>query len=349
VIFMIPIILGGVALITAGAGVVKGVDGIFKIEEAKKRGKAAQERYEQKQKSIEKTLQSTQDLAQEYGQLQIQVKLQTIGRFVAFIERIGQQVSQSNMEFLEGLEGGSAQQIHEYKKATLEAKHFATGGFKAVGSAYVAGQGTIALVGLFGTASTGTAISGLSGIAAWNATLAWLGGGSLAVGGGGMALGTLVLGGIAVGPALMIGGFVLGEQGEKALTDVNRYEVQINTEIAKLDAFKDFLGQVKRRIIESKNLVNALNSKSIDCLSKLESNSFIPERDAAEFQRVALLIKALSEIMKTPILNIDGNLNVAGIDLIPIRFRSRNLAAQEVLDWQCTSGKHCYASEDTLV
>jgi hypothetical protein len=35
--------------------------------------------------------------------------------------------------------------------------------------------------------------------------------------------------------------------------------------------------------------------------------------------------------------------------LIPIRFRSRNLAAQEVLDWHCTSGKHCYASEDTLV
>jgi uncharacterized protein YoxC len=314
-IFIIPIILGGVALITAGVGVVTGVGGISKIEEAEKLGKAAQKRYEQKQKSIEKTLQSTQDLAQKYGQLQIQVKLQTIGRFVAFIERIGQQVSQSDMEFLERLEGGSAQQIHEYKMATLEAEHFATGGFKALGAAYAAGQGTIALVGLFGTASTGAAIGGLSGAAAWNATLAWLGGGSLAVGGGGMALGTLVLGGIAVGPALMIGGFVLGGQGERALTDAYRYEVQINTEIVKLDAFKDFLGQVQRRIIELENLVNTLNSRSVDCLSELESNSFVLERDAAKFQQVALLIKALTEIMKTPVLNTNGNLNMTGIDL----------------------------------
>ena len=41
----------------------------------------------------------------------------------------------------------------------------------------------------FGVASTGTAISALSGAAATNAALAWLGGGALAVGGGGMAAG----------------------------------------------------------------------------------------------------------------------------------------------------------------
>ena len=41
----------------------------------------------------------------------------------------------------------------------------------------------------FGVASTGTAISTLSGAAATNAALAWLGGGALAAGGGGMAAG----------------------------------------------------------------------------------------------------------------------------------------------------------------
>ena len=163
----------------------------------------------QKQKSVEKAYQATQDLAEEYGKLQIQVKLQTIQRFVAFIEHIGQKASQNDMSFLEGVGGISPQQIQEYKTATLEAERFAKGGFKAVGAAYAAGHGTVAMVGLFGTASTGAAIGGLSGAAAWNATLAWLGGGSLAAGGGGMALGTIVLGGIAVAPALMIGGFVL--------------------------------------------------------------------------------------------------------------------------------------------
>ena len=45
----------------------------------------------------------------------------------------------------------------------------------------------------FGTASTGTAISALSGAAATNAALAWLGGGTLAAGGGGMTAGSALL------------------------------------------------------------------------------------------------------------------------------------------------------------
>lgn len=45
----------------------------------------------------------------------------------------------------------------------------------------------------FGTASTGTAISTLSGAAASQAALAWLGGGALAAGGGGAAAGSALL------------------------------------------------------------------------------------------------------------------------------------------------------------
>lgn len=45
----------------------------------------------------------------------------------------------------------------------------------------------------FGTASTGTAISALTGVAAQSAALAWLGGGSLAAGGGGMIAGKAFL------------------------------------------------------------------------------------------------------------------------------------------------------------
>lgn len=56
----------------------------------------------------------------------------------------------------------------------------------------IAAMGPTAAMGLattFGVASTGTAISALSGAAATNAALAWLGGGALAAGGGGMAAG----------------------------------------------------------------------------------------------------------------------------------------------------------------
>ncbi|MEZ9119293.1 hypothetical protein [Vibrio cyclitrophicus] len=60
--------------------------------------------------------------------------------------------------------------------------------------------GAWGLVSLVGSASTGTAISSLSGVAATNATLAWFGGGSIATGGAGMAGGFWVLGGIVAAP-----------------------------------------------------------------------------------------------------------------------------------------------------
>ena len=315
IVLIIPFLLGAAALITGGLGVAAGIDGVSKIEEAKRLGSNAQERYKEKQESIEQALQVTQNLAEQYGQLQIQVKLETIERFIAFIERIGQQANQSEQKFLEGLEGISPQQIEEYKAATLEAKSITSGGFKAVGVAYAASSSTIALVGLFGTASTGAAIGGLSGAAAWNATLAWLGGGSLVAGGGGMALGSLVLGGIAVGPALMIGGFVLGGEGEKALTEAREYEAKANIEMAKLDTFEAFLDQVQRRITELKELVEKLNVKAIKGLVELESRPFVIAQDAHKFQQVGLLVKALVEIMKTPVLDTKGNLNSATVGL----------------------------------
>lgn len=60
------------------------------------------------------------------------------------------------------------------------------------------GAGLTTATALTGTASTGTAISTLHGIAETNATLAQIGGGALSAGGGGVAAGQAVLNGINV-------------------------------------------------------------------------------------------------------------------------------------------------------
>lgn len=87
----------------------------------------------------------------------------------------------------------------------------------AGGVAGGAAAGALAALGAYGgamtlgtCATTGTAIATLSGAAATNATLAFLGGGALSVGGLGMAGGTMVLGGLVAGPALAVMGFVVG-------------------------------------------------------------------------------------------------------------------------------------------
>ena len=82
----------------------------------------------------------------------------------------------------------------DYKNAEVKA---AGQGAAGVGAGVaVAAMGPTVAMGVattFGVASTGTAISALSGAAATNAALAWLGGGALAVGGGGMAAGNAFL------------------------------------------------------------------------------------------------------------------------------------------------------------
>ncbi|WP_206512568.1 hypothetical protein, partial [Veillonella ratti] len=90
-----------------------------------------------------------------------------------------------------------------FEKETIEIERLnmkAPNGRNVVGGvaagATIAALGPTALMGIattFGTASTGVAISSLYGAAATNAALAWIGGGTLATGGGGMALGTTFL------------------------------------------------------------------------------------------------------------------------------------------------------------
>ena len=82
----------------------------------------------------------------------------------------------------------------EFAKAELEAAKksaLGAGAGVAASAAIVSVAPTAAMwvATTFGIASTGTAISALSGAAATNAALAWLGGGAVAAGGGGMAAG----------------------------------------------------------------------------------------------------------------------------------------------------------------
>jgi hypothetical protein len=309
---MIPLILGAFAVVSAVAGLGAGTVGMSDMNDAKEIGKRAQRRHEDAVDDLDIYWEDTNGLAEEYGQFQLDVMMSTIGRFIDFIERNSGKTKQSEKEFLEGLDGISIQQIKEYKTATSQAEQFFKGGIKAIGGAAAGYGGAMSLATTVGVASTGAAISGLSGAAATNATLAWLGGGSLAAGGGGMALGSVILGGITVGPALAIGGFMLASEGEKALTKAREYEAEVNTAIAKMETAHDFMVQVRRRINELFHLLESINNNAIQGLNKLESlTSFDKKRDAAQFQQVALLVKALAEIMKTPVLDGEGNLNPA--------------------------------------
>lgn len=81
----------------------------------------------------------------------------------------------------------------ELKAAQKSALGVGAGVAGGVAVASLAPSAAMWVATTFGTASTGTAISSLSGAAAESAALAWLGGGAAAAGGGGMAAGNALL------------------------------------------------------------------------------------------------------------------------------------------------------------
>lgn len=150
----------------------------------------------------------------------------------------------------------------DYKNAA--AKNAGKGAAGAGVGIAVAALGPTAAMGVattFGVASTGTAISTLTGAAASNAALAWLGGGALAAKGGGMVAGKALLGlagpvGWAIGGVAIVGsGFLLW----KGKNDKNRLE-DIFTLISKRDvksyelAIVELNERINRIIDESQKL-----------------------------------------------------------------------------------------------
>ena len=122
----------------------------------------------------------------------------------------------------------------------------------------------------FGVASTGTAISALSGAAATNAALAWLGGGALAAGGGGMAAGNAFL--AMAGPigwaiasvALLTSGvfFWKNHKNKKHIEevftriskrDVTSYELSIIELNERIDRIKDESEKLRKAIEDIKS------------------------------------------------------------------------------------------------
>ena len=113
---------------------------------------------------------------------------------------------------------------------------------------------------LLGTASTGTAIGTLSGVAATNATLAWLGGGTLAAGGFGMAGGACVLGGLVAAPALVVLGCVMGAKASKKLDQALENKAQA----------KEFKEQMKVLVTVCKGISERANM-FIDLINTLQA------------------------------------------------------------------------------
>ena len=162
----------------------------------------------------------------------------------------------------------------DFADRELQAAREAAGGAGAglAAGASVAFMGPTAAMWVattFGTASTGTAISTLSGAAATNAALAWLGGGTLAAGGGGTAAGSALLAmagpiGWTIAGATLLSSILLFAKKRTKLNKQKNEEIEsvkTNTEVV-----KELDGKIGEIINETKGVMSGLNESYTDCL-----------------------------------------------------------------------------------
>ena len=187
-------------------------------------------------------------------------------------------------------------------------------GGAAVGTAggFAAAGATTAAVMALGTASTGAAIGSLSGVAATNATLAVLGGGALAAGGGGLALGTTILGATTLGVGLLVGGVIfnvtgskLSDKADEAYRQMKKAEEKIN----KACGYLNELASTGKRYIEALEKVRRkygetflVVSNAVNALHKVDWHEFtVREKNATE--NSVLLVGLLYNMCKVNLVN----------------------------------------------
>lgn len=121
----------------------------------------------------------------------------------------------------------------------------------------------------FGTASTGTAISALSGAAATSAKLAWLGGGALAAGGGGMAAGNAFLAlagpvGWSISGATLLASVVLFANKKMKLGKEKKEEIE--AVLRNVESIKEINYTVKQLLDKTSKLRELLNTQYGQCM-----------------------------------------------------------------------------------
>ena len=312
----IPLILGAAAAAAGLIGAGAGISGGIKMKEANDTIEAAQSRHSRNQRRFKEKQEAATNAMDTLGELELNT-LKSFKHFQALIEII-----QNRPEFKPYEKNGV--KIPPYDKEKI--KEVSVGAEILLGGLGGAGLGTaggLAASGLttgaimaFGTASTGTAISTLSGAAATNATLAALGGGSLAAGGGGMALGSLILGGATLGVGLLVGGIIfnitgssLSDKADEAWAQMKKAENEIDSICPYLDDLKNIAERYNAALIKVKNIYDShikllysiFNSQTA-LYDTIDWNNFSDEQRLS-VENTALLVGVLYKMCKVNIVN----------------------------------------------
>ncbi|WP_120861937.1 glycine zipper family protein [Helicobacter pylori] len=243
----LPFILGGLALVAAGYGVKKGIDALDVDCEADEFIKKAENLKEESTKKAESAESDCRRAFMRFGKKKLHVLSHSVSNFLNHFHRLKRStitIEGINMQDIQRQVSDARKITNQYREMDFFDVSGAVAG-SAIGGV-LAAYGAYAGVGMLASTAGGVAIAELSGVAATNATLAWLGGGALSVGGFGMVGGMAVLGGLVAGPALAILGVFSASKMEEKLENAKAYCSQVEVAAKEADVVIDNLQAVRK-------------------------------------------------------------------------------------------------------
>lgn len=245
------------AISTAGAfGLASSATGVKLMADAKHIVDDAESRYNAKKNIVKKAELKTNNELKKLGE----IKLTVWNSFLEFYEVVSKI---KNCKLLDGQSKDESLKLSLEELSTLNQLGITAGDLlktsaSSLGAGALAGLATYGGTMAMGTASTGTAIAGLSGVAATNATLATLGGGALSAGGLGMAGGTAVLGGLVAAPALAVSGLFLAVKGNSDVGKARKTAEAADEAIEKFEESLLHINEIKELTVLVSKALNKM-------------------------------------------------------------------------------------------
>lgn len=313
----LPLVIIGLGALAGAAGVGEGAKAVFEKIDADNINKNAKNALNQSTRYIEEQRDLCKDSLTNFACLKIDVLNGSIKKFIETFQQI------KNIDFKE------CENFDEFNKCHLDSAEFdelkedvdlalpmAGGAAAGVTTGALVAFGAYGAAQTFACASTGTAIASLSGAAATNATLAFFGGGSLAVGGLGMAGGTIVLGTIVAAPTLLVMGVVADMVAKKDLENAHINQENIKQTIAELSIAGLRCIQIRRRIYIYENLLCSLDARFMPLVFKMEDivndEGFDYHKYSDDSKKIiastACTAVSIKAILDKTVLDNDGNL-----------------------------------------
>lgn len=304
----IPLALIGIGAVSGASGAVLTLKGGYDIKRANGRIRRAGELYEQERAELQLHADATNQLLADLGVRQEHAIQVVVERMIDFLRRNEKRVAEGERLLIDGLEQ-AGRQVELSPSLGQDALSWMRGIVGSAATGVGINSGLTTAVMTLGTASTGTSISTLSGAAATNATLAAIGGGSLASGGGGMAAGALALNFVTIGPAVLVTGLFVAGQGSKAITKARENEATVNVAIADIQKQHVEFDAIEERARELEAILESLVARASSALDLLETEPFDPALHAVPFQLALATTTAVRDIVSTPVVDDLGNLN----------------------------------------